>query len=173
MKQIVATIIFALLFTFVTANSYAHGTGADLIKEINGYTIDIGYEPEIIYAGETVSFDFLLKKDTLKEEFTDVWVRITQDSKSIFATGIHNQDFGGTTLLYEFEKEGNYTLHVRYQKDGESITEAEFPIAVTPSDSQNESNSPKPVIFIIVGLVAFILGTALGIIIGRTLKFLK
>lgn len=173
MKQILSIILFALLFTFVTANSYAHGTGADLIKEINGYTIDIGYEPEIIYAGETVSFDFLLKKDTLKEEFTDVWVRITQDSKSIFATGIHNQDFGGTTLLYEFEKEGNYTLHVRYQKDGESISEAEFPIAVTPSDSQNESNSPKPVIFIIVGLVAFILGTALGIIIGKTTKFLR
>ena len=173
MKQILSIILFALLFTFVTANSYAHGTGADLIKEINGYTIDIGYEPEIIYAGETVSFDFLLKKDTLKEEFTDVWVRITQDSKSIFATGIHNQDFGGTTLLYEFEKEDNYTLHARYQKDGESITEAEFPISVLPPESQTESNSLNPIGFIIGILFAFLLGITLGIIIGRTLKFLK
>lgn len=173
MKKIVATIIFALLLTFMITGSYAHGTDGELIKESNGYTIDIGYEPEIIYAGETVSFDFLLKKDTLKEEFTDVWVRITQDSKSIFATGIHNQDFGGTTLLYEFEKEGNYVLHVRYQKDGESITEAEFPITVTPSESQIEPNSPKPIAFIIGILFAFILGTALGIIIGRTTNLLK
>ena len=173
MKQIIITIIFTLLITFITARSYAHGTGGDFIKEQNGYTIDIGYDPETFYAGETVNFDFTLKKDTLKQEFSDVWVRITQDTKTVFATGVHNQDLGGTTLLYEFEKEGNYTLHARYQKDGESITEAEFPISVLPPESQTESNSLNPIGFIIGILFAFLLGITLGIIIGRTLKFLK
>lgn len=173
MKQIIITIIFTLLLTFITARSYAHGTGGDFIKDQNGYTIDIGYTPQTFYAGETVNFDFTLKRDTLKHEFTDVWVRITQDTKTVFATGVHSQDLGGTTLLYEFEKEGGYVLHVRYQKDGESLVETEFPITVLPSEADSESNSPKPVIFIIVGLVAFILGTALGIIIGKTTKFLR
>lgn len=173
MKQIFITIIFTLLLACINTRSYAHGTGGDFIKEQNGYTIDIGYDPQTFYVGEAVNFDFTLKKDTLKQEFSDVWVRITQDTKTVFATGVHSQDLGGTTLLYEFEKEGNYTLHVRYQKDGENIAEVEFPIIVTPFYFPNASNSPKPITFIMGVLFAFLIGTALGIIIGRTLKFLK
>jgi len=173
MKKIGATIIFVLLLTFVTTRSYAHGTGGEFIKENNGYTIDIGYNPEQFYTGETINFDFTLKKDTLKQEFSDVWVRITQDTKTVFATGIHNQDLGGTTLLYKFEKEGNYVLHVRYQKDGESLAETEFPLVISSSQNQAGSNSPNPIAFIIGILFAFVLGTTLGIIIGRTTNLLK
>lgn len=173
MKKIGATIIFTLLLTFATTRSYAHGTGGEFIKANNGYTIDIGYDPENFYTGETVDFDFSLKKDTLEQEFTDVWVRINQDTKTVFATGVHNQEIGGTTLLYEFEKEGNYTLHVRYQKDGESLAEAEFPLVISSSQNQAGSNSPNPIAFIIGILFAFVLGTTLGIIIGRTTSLLS
>jgi len=166
--------IISIFFFHTTTQIYAHGSGGELTKEQDGYTFDIGYEPEELSTSEPVNLDFKLLKDGTPVEFSDVWVRIEKGTQTIFATGIHKQNLGATTLLYQFPTGGTYTLNVRYQDNGETLSESAFPISIT-EEIVAENNSAtlfKPA-FIFGIIFAFILGAALGIITGRTTKLLK
>lgn len=170
-------LISLAFFLFFPTQIFAHGSGGEFTEEKAGYKIDVGYESKELYANEPSNFDFKLFMGDEEAEYTDIWVRIVKENQTILATGIHNQDLGGTTLLYEFPESGNYTIHVRYQNNGESLVESEFPISVLDSEIQDNpdsnSDSNKSLIFIFGFVFALILGAVLGIIIGRTTKLLR
>lgn len=171
-KKLAAFIFLGIIPLFITSNTYSHGNELEYLEDKNGYRIDVGYGPVEMYANEPSNFDFRLLKDGRDTEYTDIWVRIIQDTQTIFATGIHNQDFGGSTLLYEFPKGGEYTVNIRYQNDGETLVESEFPVTIFPSEDEGIA-SDKKLIFIFGFLIALLFGVALGVIIGRTTKLLK
>lgn len=179
MKYFKLSILFLLFFAFslqlFTKNAHSHGEGEEIILEKDGYKIDVGYSPEILYVNSPASFDFRISKGEEKIEFTDVWVRVSQGPKTFFASGIYNQNLGGSTLIYTFPQEGEYVLNVRYQKNGENIVEGEFPITVLvdPALEVEESSPLFSTEFILMGITALILGTILGIFIGRFTKILR
>ena len=129
----------------------AHGTGISLEQVVGDYFIDVGYNPEILEAGDSAIFDFNLFLDETREkvEFTDIWVRIVQNKKTFFASGIHKPEIGSSTLLYAFPRVGAYELSVRFQNKGESVAEASFPLTVGGTEV-DDADSPNLFLFWII-----------------------
>lgn len=134
----IPSVIFASLLLIVSFVQpiYSHGVGASFEKEAGEYVIDIGYEPEWFTEGDTSTFSFQLLTNDTKDpvEFDDIWVRIARGTQTVFATGINSNANNASTMLFTFPQEGDYTLHVRFQKEEEEIVETSFPIRVTPSE---------------------------------------
>lgn len=132
-RYAVATIIITLAIPVLLA---AHGNGASFERQSGSYLIDIGYEPESPEAGQQIKFDFSLLRQSDGEEhpYSHVWVRVLQEDRTVFASGIHRQDIGQTTLLYVFEEEGEYVLEASYRNESGEIASAKFPLTVAPAD---------------------------------------
>ena len=134
----------------------AHNAGASWERSVGNYTIDVGYDPVDIVAGQSVRFDFNLWGDTAKTktvEFAEVWTRITQNKDTLLATGIHEQPFGPTTLLYTFVQPGDYVLEVSFRStNGDEIAAATFPFS-------GSGGAPKvPLLFVlVVGILGVVL----------------
>lgn len=134
--------VTALLFVFammlaLPSLALAHTVGASWnIPYQGGYTVDIGYDPTTFVAGTYTRFDFLLWKGPANTgdpvDYAQIWIRITRSgNNTVLATGIWKQPIGPTTLLYEFQDPGNYTLEASYRdKDGNDIAIASIPITV-------------------------------------------
>lgn len=156
--------IVCITFFATTTLVFAHGSGISYEEKKDGYKIDIGHD-EFIAALESTRFDFIVAPEnagTVEGEiFSDVWVTVTQDKKLFFAGGIHKPVFGSTGFTFVFPEEGTYTLSARYQKDGETVVQTEFPITViAPLETKKEPNK-----FLLYGL-ALLGGLALGIAVG-------
>ena len=152
------------LVVFSVSPVFGHGEGASFEKEQGDHLIDIGYEPDEFSAIEasTFSFSLLDKKTREKEDFDSIWVRIEKGKETVFATGVDSGINGIPTMIFVFPIEGDYTLYVRYEKDGKSIVETSFPLKVLSSDD-NKNEFP---------LIPVVGGVALGFIIGFSLPFL-
>lgn len=155
--------IFLLIFPIVL---YAHGTGASLEKQIGAYTVDVGYSPPLIEVDDPVRFDFnLIKSDDRADvAFTDIWVRIEERNSVVFAGGIHKARLGETGMSYVFPGEGEYTLFVRFQNEGDSLAETSFPLIVEKGVGFGEegfSLSPQLFIGVIGGLIIGLLPSLL------------
>jgi len=135
-------LIVSCAFPFVVA---AHGSGASLERTADGYLIDIGYDPMIIYEDDRVVFDFtdlfdaasVSAQATTTVDFDYVWVRLRDgDGGTLLATGIRRADFGPTSLLYAIPEKvgGDLQLYVRYQNGDETVVETDFVIPVEPYD---------------------------------------
>ena len=152
-------LIFIFILSFIVPSAgFAHSSGASFEKEVNGYLIDIGYDPAQFTALSPSSFDFDLidTKSSERVAFTDVWVRINQGNQALLATGVHKQNLGGATLLHTFAEGGSYELIVRYQNDGEEVVSATFPLEVLPSDEGADSSSTGPT-GILLGVIAILI----------------
>lgn len=145
LKKIIIDTFFAaaaLALPFLYAD--AHSTGASFEKEINGYLIDVGYDPITLAAQEQQRFDFGVSKKGSTEaiDFTDIWVRIAPKERGIiFASGLHKPDFGLPGMTFTFPRAGEYELTVRFQKNGEVITEASFPLTVETGEAGTAATS--------------------------------
>lgn len=143
--------------------TFAHSWGTSYTVEDNGYELDIGYSTPAPEAFESVIFDFEILKDQERfRDFSDVWVRIEGQNGTVFASGIHNAEFGGARMSYVFPDPGDYTIKARYQKEDDSIATAEFPITVVGSSSGGGAkNSSSGMLWAVLGLViGFILSSA-------------
>jgi hypothetical protein len=154
----------------------AHTTGAFWNAQDGPYTVDLGYDPASFTAGQYTRFDFLLWKgpaDTgTSANFAQVWVRImrTDGRSTLLATGIWKQPIGPTTLLYEFQEPGAYTMETSYRDaDGNEIAVASFPISVAPPATSLGTVVPLASSFI----VGCFLGAVLFFLSGRYRKKLS
>lgn len=148
--------------------AHAHGTGASFEKEINGYLIDVGYDPVILAAQEQQRFDFGVSKKGSTEavDFTDIWVRIAPKERGIiFASGIHRPDFGLPGMTFTFPRAGEYELTVRFQKNGNVIAETSFPLTVETGEAGTPAASRMGTI-VSLG-IGIILGVGIGLFIAR------
>jgi hypothetical protein len=153
---IALSIIFSLPF-FVLG----HGEGESLESEVDGYFIDIGFNTSEIIAGSSVVFEFDISKEEESVDFDDVWVRISEGNKTIFASGIYNTEFGGARMTYSFPSEGSYEFSARFQNADQSVAEASFQIEVLPNPNEKDSNT---LLYVVIGAI---FGAIFGVIATR------
>jgi len=159
-------LIFTILAVLPVYVVGAHSLGESLEKEVDGYLIDIGYSTTELIANSAVVFEFnLLNENDEFVDYSNVWLRIIKDDRTILATGIHNAEFGGARITYTFAESGAYEFSARYEKGIDSIAEATFPIEVLPNPSEGSGS----VNIIFLGVVG-ILGIGVGAITTRLLK---
>lgn len=128
-------IFFLGVFFFSIQNVSAHGDGGEFKKEKDGYVADVGFDPQTFSKGNATAFNFLVSRGKEKVDFTDVWVRITKGESTTYASGVYNQEFGGASLLYTFEEEGDYVIHIRYEAQGKTLLETEMPVTILKADA--------------------------------------
>ena len=155
-------IVLVVATLFFGTRVSAHTTGAYWETPVDGYAIDIGYDPAVITAGQYTRFDFNLwvGATTSAEiaDFSQVWVRILHDKDTLLATGIFHQSIGPTTLLYTFPEAGAYLLDVSFRDaDGNEIAAASFPIQT------EDSSGGAPVSEYGIAAAALLIGAALGV----------
>ncbi|NBV77734.1 hypothetical protein EBR66_06240 [bacterium] len=127
--------LLVLLLLSVGTPIFAHTTGVSLEKKVGAYTIDVGYDPASPQVDDRIVFDFAFKNaDGARAMFDSVWVRMTQNSKTVLATGIAHAKVGGTTLVWLPARDGPLTLAVRYERAGEPLAEAAFDIPIAPKE---------------------------------------
>lgn len=128
----------ALALCFFSSGASAHTSGAAYEQKSGAYTTDIGYSPTIFTASDYASFDFLLWRGPVNTgepaDYAQVWVRIIHEKNTLLATGIFNQPFGPTGLLYDFARPGEYVLEASFRtEEGDEIASSTFPITVEKS----------------------------------------
>ncbi len=148
--------LITLLFLVSVGVASAHVTGASWEKVDGTNTLDIGYDPVAVTAGNYENFDFKLR-DTVTADpipFAQVWVRIITDNNTVLATGLFDQPIGPTTLLYQFDIPGNYTLEASFRDaDGNDISTGSFPFTVQPGGSGGLVSLALPGILFVIGIL--------------------
>ncbi|NQV92952.1 hypothetical protein HQ403_00460 [Candidatus Kaiserbacteria bacterium] len=162
-KIILFFIGIAFVFPFIVLG---HGLGASYEETVDGYKIDIGYEPETVTSESRVRFNFSISNEESNDEvmYSDVWVRINEGSQTVFASGIHHPEFDGAGLLYTFPKEGNYEISTRFQNGSESLAEVTFPLEVQSAGEDTATSTPS---LLAVGLIGLVFGGLLSFIFMR------
>lgn len=163
-QHLVFISIFMLLV--IPLAVFGHGLGASYEEVVDGYIIDIGYEPEVVTSESRVRFDFGISRDNTGEEveYSDVWIRINEGTQTVFATGIHRPEFGGAGLLYTFPEEGDYEISARFQNGSEQLAEVVFPIDVI---GIVEDSTTSPSSLVLVGLISLLVGGLVSFILMR------
>jgi len=166
-RKVSVLIISVILLFSIYINLEAHGTGASYEETVGEYTVDIGYDPEIVESRSVTRLDFgIVEKESGRgAEFTDVWLRITKDNVVFFAGGIDNATLGGARVTYNFPEPGVYIISARYQNSGDALAELEFELAVLGEKSDGSSIE---VVSLNTGI-----GLLLGLFIGSTLLFVR
>lgn len=115
-----------------TSVAFAHVTGSSWEQVYGDYKVDVGYDPADFIVGQPQRLDFNVVKEQSLEDvpFEDVWVRISQGSKTIFASGLHKPSLGKTGMTFTFPEAGGYELSARFEKESGTIVEATFPFTV-------------------------------------------
>lgn len=145
----------------------AHEAGKSLEKVVGEYLVDIGYDVlDELRAKESIRFDFSLWTSDRNEEipFTDIWLRISQNNKAVFAGGIQNPRFGLAGITYAFPDKGEYTLFIRFQNGDESLVEASFPLTVEKGNESASNASPVS--------KELLIGVGIGLVVGSLITFL-
>lgn len=140
---------------------YAHVNGVSYERTKDGYQIDAGYGAPAPSVGEALLMDFRLRQEGKDVEFTDTWIKITAENGGVvFASGIHNAEFGGPRMSYVFPREGKYMVSMRFENGAETLVEDSFPITVLP-----EAGTGIVVLGIdITPYLLLVVGIALGVI---------
>ncbi len=131
MKIFQTTAVFLLLIgTSFIPSAVAHTNGASYEEVVGDYLLDIGYNPETIFANDVVRFDFGLypidQPTESTDVFSDVWVVITQESELVFSGNLHRPSFNVIAFSTIFNQSGEYKLHARFEQSGEYVAESTF-----------------------------------------------
>lgn len=128
------TLLVLLALALLPGSALAHGDAPSFETEVDGYRIDIGYSSASPTEDEALLFDFALASVSSGSDvpFSDVWVKIEDERGAVvFASGIHNAEFGGPRMSYRFPEGGTYTVSARYENGPDALVEASFPLTVS------------------------------------------
>ncbi len=156
-KYFILFIVPFLLFTPV----YAHVAGSSWEQVYGDYKVDVGYDPTTFTVGEPQRLDFNVVKEQGGEDvpFADVWVRIAQGNKTVFASGIHKPSLGKTGMTFTFPEAGEYLLSARFENSSGTVVDSSFPVtvqAVQPDPATTKSTKNKTVLLWAGWSVAFV-----------------
>jgi hypothetical protein len=141
----------------------AHSEGVSYEDTIDGYEVDIGYSSPAPTTRDVVIFDFNLPASEAESTYTDVWVRVvSEEGTVVFASALHNAQFGGPRLSYLFPKAGTYTISARYENGSHVLFEASFPLTVIEEEGEG-----KPFSFDLIHGIVLLVGLLLGMGIVR------
>lgn len=147
--------------------SSAHLEGG-IDKEVDGYTIDIGYDPDPLFAGHPAYLSVGLFNATTKEAAkTDkMWMRLSTGQGVVYA-GTYLPENGVAPMSLIFPRPGEYSLAVRFY-DGnnpKAIAAADIPLTVNGAAARDSIlSSARGVLFMVAGLlVAGVIGYVAGV----------
>lgn len=146
-----------------------HGLGVVLEEVVDRYVVTVNISEQTVRTNEPVRFDFLLFDEATQEEvpFTDLWMRISRGQLMYFAGGISRPEFGATGFSYRFIEEGEYSVNVRYQQDGNGIVEYTIPVVVTGTGSSASGGPFADPKSIAAMFAAFVVGFGMAYIIMK------
>jgi hypothetical protein len=148
----------------------AHASMASLYATSGPYLIDVGYDPEEPQVGRRFLIDISLRDggETAPEvEYDSVWVRMSRDRATYLATGVADSSMGPTTMVLTLpeESEGQMTLSLRFEKDGETLAEDSFTLPVAPRERSFFDY------WYMIGAASFIVGLVLALIGVRVKRY--
>lgn len=153
---------------------FAHGGGQSLEKIVGDYKLDIGFDAEDgVKAGQSALFDFNLFTASGEKEvdFTDVWVRIMQDARIIFAGSIIKPEFGAPRMTAFFPQSGVYELTVRFQNKGEQIIETPLLLNVPEGEKRSDTGGSSQAV--VAGVIGLLAGVIISFIFKKNRQSLK
>ena len=122
-------LLVALALPFALAHLEA---GED--KEVDGYLIDMGHDPEFINAGEPFTLSLSISNATTEEQLSPrkVWVRIMKDGQVVFAATFAPEARNVMTVM-SLPEAGMHTIEARFFGDGpKAWAVAEFLLTIQP-----------------------------------------
>ena len=149
-------------FALMAFTAAAHTGGFTFEKTIGSYFVDIGANASEITTDNLILFEFnaypVADPNNLAD-FDSVYVTIGDESAIRYSGFIHRPEGMLTVMSYAFPKAGTYEMSARFNKGGEVLAEAVFPITV-------KGSAIKPEI-LQIALAFLALGLALGYWIGK------
>jgi hypothetical protein len=132
MMKVSSAVLMAVLFLPL---SFAHlAAGQD--KEVEGYLIDMGHDPEFINANEPFTIALSISNATTQEQLNPrkVWLRVMKEEEGVqkvwFAATFAPEARSVLTVM-SLPDDGIYTLDVRFFGDGpKAWAVAEFPLTI-------------------------------------------
>jgi len=118
----------------------AHSFGLSFEEVIGEYFVDIGASEWTVYQGDPVRYDFELYQaddQTKRVPFTDLWVRISYEGQTVYASNLHYPSLGSAGMTLPLHEPGDYTFEVRFHNDGETLVEQTvvYPIEEMPTQT--------------------------------------
>lgn len=139
---------------------HAHDGGVYFEATVGEYLVDIGYSD--VTAGESRTFDFALYKGVGKEKvsFDNVWVRISKDSKTVFAGPIDFGVFGQPVLTITLDSPGIYNVEANYEIAAKSLATSTFSVQAFSQESTFFTSSQLAVVgsAVFFSLIGFFTG---------------
>jgi len=122
-KIYIISFILIILNLFIV-NAHLEG-GQD--KEIDGYVVDLGWDPEFPKLNEKVAISINIANATDFDivDPTSVWVRISSERDVVFA-GTLNPKLGNAALIYTFPEEGSFDINIRIFDKEELLIDTDF-----------------------------------------------
>lgn len=163
-----AFLFIVFLGIIVALPASAHVNGVSFEKEKDGYTIDAGYGAPAPAVGESLLLDFRLRKEGKDVDFSDAWIKITSETGAVvFASGIHNAEFGGPRMSYVFPKAGKYEISMRFENGSKTLVEDSFPITVIPAAGTGLRLFGFDIAPVLCVLAGVLVGAVGGVLAGR------
>ncbi len=121
-----ALLLGTLALLLIPASTAHLAGGEDVTKQ--GYTIDLGYEPETLRAGGKASFKLSLVNASSNEpvSYESAWIRITRGEEIIFS-GTLSPTMSSVTFSTTLHESGDYNVTTRFQNEN-TLTEHTFRI---------------------------------------------
>lgn len=117
--------VFIFVLFFLSISTSAHlSNGND--REMNGYIVDFGYNPETPIEDELVTLRFLLQNETTRVfvPLETIELNILHESQVIFAGIIRDE------LRLRLDEPGSYTLSLKLTPQNSSSLETTFELIV-------------------------------------------
>ncbi len=168
MRSLTTTFFVAALFLILLPFAVsAHASMESLYATSGEYIIDIGYDPITPQVGKRFLIDIALRTESETGPIADydsVWVRMSRDRATYFATGVAQSAIGPTTLVLMLPEsaEGPMTLSLRFEKDGDALAEHTFDLSVLPAETGITTRE-----YVLGGSALSALGIALYLFISR------
>lgn len=148
---------------------YAHGTGASFETEQNDVLIDIGYTPEQFVAGERVRLDLdvydAVAADTPRLEFTNVWLRLTQQGRVFYSGNQLNPATTQTVVSLTLPDAGEYELSARFYNNDTIVADGVFPLTIDSAATTDahdisavEPSSWRPMVVALLSITLLLAG---------------
>ena len=140
-------IFFIILIISNIVNAHLEG-GKD--KEVDGFLVDLGWDPKVPQANQKTVFVVNLFNGTIDEviEPTSVWIRISSSKDVVFA-GTFKPDLGNIAFSFTFPETDVYEITTRFFDDEEIMVETDFDINV-----EGKTNYSNIIIFVLSLILA-------------------
>jgi len=156
MKKIILT---GLIIFWAYGISLAHLAG-DIDKVVDGYLIDLGWDPDPLLAHRTANFSLNLVKPETQQvvEPEKVWVRISHSDAVIFS-GTFAPAAGHVVFQTLLDKPDHYEIRARFENIESKTIETRFEVDVVSSALKEKQ--------IYLGLILIVLEAGAFFVVGK------